>query len=88
MKLWAYARSKRALQCVSMAVLLSLAVGVALPTIVRAEDDNSLFSQLFKKKNGGGQFPLAFAEQRRAESKIEIFLNSKSRPEFNLKEDL
>ena len=55
MKLWAYARSKRALQCVSMAVLLSLAVGVALPTIVRAEDDNSLFSQLFKKKNGGGQ---------------------------------
>ncbi len=53
MKLWAYARSKRALQCVSMAVLLSLTVGVALPGTVRAEDDNSLFSQIFKKKNGG-----------------------------------
>ncbi len=52
MKLWAFARSRRALQCVSMAVLFSLTVSVALPTMVRAEEDNSLFSQLSRKKKG------------------------------------
>ena len=52
MKLWAFARSRRALQCVSMAVLLSLTATVALPTMVRADEDNSLFSQLNRKKKG------------------------------------
>ncbi|MFO1130947.1 MAG: L,D-transpeptidase family protein [Hyphomicrobiales bacterium] len=35
-----------------MAVLLSLTATVALPTMVRAEEDNSLFSQLNRKKKG------------------------------------
>ena len=52
MKLSAFARSKRALQCVSMAMLLSLTASVALPAIVHAEEDNSLFSQMSRKKKG------------------------------------
>lgn len=55
MKLWAFARSKRALQCVSMAVLLSLSVTVALPTLAHAEEDKSLFSQLNRKKKAAAQ---------------------------------
>ena len=55
MKLWAFARSKRALQCVSMVVLLSLTVTVALPTLAHADEEKSLFSQLNRKKKGTAQ---------------------------------
>lgn len=55
MKLWAFARSKRALKCVSMAVLLSLTVTVALPTLAHAEEEKSLFSQLNRKKKATAQ---------------------------------
>ena len=45
MKVRAFARSKRALQCVSMTVMLALAVSVAGPSSVRAESENSWFSK-------------------------------------------
>lgn len=50
MKLWAFARSKRVLQCVSLAVLLSVGVTAVVPATVRAEEEKSLFSQLNRKK--------------------------------------
>ena len=50
MKLWAFARSKRVLQCVSMAVLLCLSASVVAPPAARAEEEKSLFSQLNRKK--------------------------------------
>ncbi len=52
MKLWAFARSKRVLQCVSMAVLVSLAATAVIPATARAEEEKSLFSQLNRKKKG------------------------------------
>lgn len=55
MKVWSVARSKRLLQCVSLAVLLCLAAAVSHPASVRAEEDNSLFSQLRLKKRGVAQ---------------------------------
>lgn len=45
MKVWAFARSKRALQCVSMSVMLALAASVAAPSGVRAESENSWLSK-------------------------------------------
>lgn len=55
MKLWAFARPKRALQCVSMVVLLSLTVAIALPSLAQAEEEKSLFSQMNRKKKGTAQ---------------------------------
>lgn len=52
MKLWSVALPKRVLQCVSLAMLLSLTATVALPTAVRADEDKSLFTQLKNKKKG------------------------------------
>ncbi len=55
MKLWAFARPKRALQCVSMAVVLSLTVTIALPGLAQAEEEKSLFSQMNRKKKATAQ---------------------------------
>ena len=55
MKLWSVARSKRALQCVSLAVLLSLTATLSLPGGARADEDKSLFSQMKNKKKGTTQ---------------------------------
>lgn len=55
MKLWAFARPKRALKCVSMAVLLSLTVTIALPSLAQADEEKSLFSQMNRKKKGTAQ---------------------------------
>lgn len=54
MKVWAFARSKRALQCVSMTVMLALAVSVAGPSSVRAESENSWFWQKKQKSAPAG----------------------------------
>ena len=52
MKFWALTRSRRALQGVSMALVLSLTAATALPSSAWAEAENSLFSQLSRKKKG------------------------------------
>eukprot|EP01034_Spumella_vulgaris_P011437 gene11437-14553_t len=59
MKFWALTRSRRALQGVSMALVLSLSATLALPTSASAESENSLFSQLTRKKKGTTATPAA-----------------------------
>ena len=54
MKVWAFARSKRALRYVSLTVMLALAASVAGPSGVHAAAENSWFFQKKQKSAGSG----------------------------------
>ncbi len=54
MKVWAFARSKRAFRCVSVSVMLALAVSVAGPSDAWAAAEKSWFGQKKQKASASG----------------------------------